>query len=71
MGASNMSYRSYSTPISSQKGYMGTLPTLVAPQQASQSSSQKQPEFQLNFGIQNSATKALKQADKSIDFIKV
>lgn len=71
MGASNMSYRSYSTPSSSQKGYMGTLPTLVAPQQASQSSSQKQPEFQLNFDIQNSATKALKQADKSIDFIKV
>ena len=67
MGTNNITYSKYSVPSSNnQAGYVGTLPTLAP----TVSGGARQPEFQLNFDIENSATKALKKSDKSIDFIK-
>jgi murein DD-endopeptidase MepM/ murein hydrolase activator NlpD len=67
MEANNITARTSESREVQQSGYVGTLPTLGNTIQ----SSTEEPKFQLSFDIENSATKALKQADKSIDFIKV
>lgn len=77
LGTNNLSYRTTATTTATTtgRGYTGSLPALTQALSAfqAQQTQQKQtePSVQLNFDIQNSATKALKQADKSIDFIKV
>lgn len=73
MGANNITYNNLVAKAKNQNatGYIGELPQIGSIRQPTIKTETEEPNFQLSFDIENSATKALKQADKSIDFIKV